>query len=198
MSHYPEKDRRYRSDFFNVHDAYPAQEKILLNPDIPSNKDPVYNYVNSTSKITNHKNTRAIENYEIYDYKCSSTMSPFMRVFFSRQNMTILQNQLKYQVFLKSDNKYIIDKQDPQELGTIMESMYYQYSSRPIEECLFKNEIERLNGIVLNYSVSNVIIGIRAQNGYLKKITDNITGMDIGISTTRKGLKISKTYTPKI
>lgn len=194
-----EKDKRYRTDFFMVPHDYLLQEQIQQNPDIAINTANKYNYINNTTNITGFRPTRNnIEVYKTYQYKCSSTMTPFMKLFFSKENMINIQNELKYEIYLKSGSRFIINPQDPQELGIIMESMYYQYSSRPIEICLFKQEISRMNKIVLNYCIQNVLTAIEMQNGYLKKITDDITGIDIGEYTSKKGLKITKTYTPKI
>ncbi len=199
MNNLLEKDKRYRTDFFTVPHDYLLQEDIQQNPDIPLSEDNKYSYINNTTNITGFKPTRSItETYQIYQYRCSTTMTPFMKLFFSKQNMINIQNEMKFEIYNRSNGRFIINTQDPQELGIVMESMYHQYSAKPVEECLFKKEIARMNRIVLNYCVPNVLSAIEMQNGYLKKITDDITGVITPEYTSNRGLKITKTYTPKI
>lgn len=65
------------------------------------------------------------------------------KVFFSKQNMEIIQNKLKWLVYEHSNNKYIIGKQDENELLIIMRSIYLEYSKNlPVsikQQILFLN-----------------------------------------------------------
>ena len=56
------------------------------------------------------------------------TASPLANMFFSNLNIKSIQEQLRYQVWLKSDKKYVIGYQDQHQLLIVMRSIYLQYS----------------------------------------------------------------------
>ena len=48
--------------------------------------------------------------------------------FFSYQNRTIIQNSIRAEIYKLSNNKYIIDTQDPDQLFIIMKGVFLQNS----------------------------------------------------------------------
>ena len=60
--------------------------------------------------------------------------------------MDIIQNNIRYTVYVKTNKKHIIDKQSDIELQIIMRSMYLQHS--PNLEYNYKEQLEYLNKLV--------------------------------------------------
>ena len=73
------------------------------------------------------------------------------QLYFSKANMEIIQNKIRYEVYLKTDKKHIIDNQSPVELEIIMRSIYLQHS--PNLPTQIKEQIKYLNELVTNWSV---------------------------------------------
>lgn len=76
------------------------------------------------------------------------------QVFFCPENMKIIQNGMKAEVYKLSDGKYIIPNQNVNNLKIIMRSVYLQYAENYVNN--ITQQVERLNRIVLDYCVPNV------------------------------------------
>lgn len=76
------------------------------------------------------------------------------QLFFSAENIQIIQNGIRAGVYNMSGNKYIIAPSNIDTLKTIMRSIYLQYAEH------FDNnitpQVERLNKLVLDYAVPTV------------------------------------------
>lgn len=98
------------------------------------------------------------------------TATPLNQAFFSDANITYLQNEIRYRVWLESNKKHVIDPQRPDELKTIMRSYYLQYSKNvPGKEA---EELKELNERVLTYAVSNILCEINMYLYYRKDLLD--------------------------
>lgn len=84
-------------------------------------------------------------------------------LFFSKENIELLQNGLRAGVYRMSNNKYIIDKQDNDELKVIMRSIFLQNSKNKPDN--ITGQIEILNKLVLDYSIKQVY---GEAQGYIK------------------------------
>jgi len=84
------------------------------------------------------------------------------QVFFSKENIQIVQNGLRAGVYKASGEKYIIAPQNIDTLKIIMRSIYLQYAEH----------VERLNKLVLDYAVPTVY---NETVGYLKYCQDQST-----------------------
>ena len=90
------------------------------------------------------------------------------QLYFSKANMEIIQNKIRYEVYLKTDKKHIIDNQSPVELEIIMRSIYLQHS--PNLPTQIKEQIKYLNELVTNWSVEKIIPEVYQYMGYLKQV----------------------------
>ena len=88
-------------------------------------------------------------------------------VFFSQQNIQILQNGIRAGVYHRSNGQYVIGPQDCDSLKIIMRSVYLQHAANQINN--ISKQIEQLNKIVLNYSIQQVY---SEAQGYMKYIND--------------------------
>ena len=76
-------------------------------------------------------------------------------LFFSKANMEIIQNKIRYQVYLNTDKKHIIGKQSDVELEIVMRSTYLQHSPNLPNQ--ITKQIQYLNDLVTNWCVEKII-----------------------------------------
>ena len=88
------------------------------------------------------------------------------QLFFSAENIQILQNGLRAGVYKMSNNEFIIAPQSVDNLKIIMRSIYLQYCENLPEN--ITEQIRRLNTLVLEYAVPNVYKEIIGYNKYLE------------------------------
>ena len=91
-------------------------------------------------------------------------------VYFSAENIQIVQNGLRAGVYKMSGDKYVIAPQNIDTLKVIMRSIFLQYAEYDMNN--IKNEVARLNKLVLDYAVSSVY---NEAVGYMKYCEDQST-----------------------
>jgi hypothetical protein len=74
--------------------------------------------------------------------------------FFSNENRTIIQNAIKAEIYKLSNNTYIIDRQDPDQLFIIMKGIYLQNTNNL--DTNIKEQIMSLNSLVISYAVPRI------------------------------------------
>jgi hypothetical protein len=92
------------------------------------------------------------------------------QVFFSKENIQIIQNGIRAGVYQRSNGQYIIGPQDCDSLKIIMRSVFLQHSAN--QPYNISQQIEELNKIVLNYCIQQVY---SEAQGYMKYIDDAST-----------------------
>jgi hypothetical protein len=97
----------------------------------------------------------------------STTLS---NLYFSAENIQIIQNGLRAGVYQMSNEKYIIAPQNVDTLKIIMRSIYLQYAEHRLDD--ITGQIERLNKLVLDYAVPAVF---GEATGYEKYCQDQST-----------------------
>jgi hypothetical protein len=95
--------------------------------------------------------------------------TPLNTAFFSPRNVEIIQNKIRYDVYTKSGNKHIIDKQSTDDLLIVMRSMYYQYGKNLPDH--ISEQIAELNEIVANWCVPKILAEIEMYAQYRKDIS---------------------------
>ena len=121
--------------------------------------------------------------FEMYDKipanQCATFRNPteglwnetnLSQVFFSRENIQILQNGIRAGVYKKSNGQYLVGPQDCDSLKIIMRSVYLQHSAN--QENNITQQIVELNKIVLDYSIKQVY---SEAQGYMKYLDDAST-----------------------
>lgn len=76
------------------------------------------------------------------------------QVYFSAENMQIIQNALRANVYKLSGGKINIPNQNVDNLKIIMRGIYMEYAEHYPKD--IKGQVERLNKLVLDYAVPNV------------------------------------------
>jgi hypothetical protein len=96
-------------------------------------------------------------------------VTPLNSAFFSPANVEIIQNKIRFEVYTKSGNKHIIDKQSTDDLLIVMRSMYYQYGKNLPDH--IKEQVAELNQIVSDWSVPKILAEIEMYHQYRKDIS---------------------------
>lgn len=107
--------------------------------------------------------------------------------FFSKENISYIQDNIRYHVWLKSDKKSIIGKQNEYELTVIMRSVYLQNSLN--QEDNIQNQIKTLNDIVLNYCIKQVFSQVTQYVNYQKELNSDRFIMSHSMNVSSRGEK---------
>jgi len=110
------------------------------------------------------------------------------RVFFSKDNIDALQDAIRYQVYIKTCKKHVIDRQSDTELKVIMRATYLEHALHATKDIL--KEIQRLNLIVMDFCVSRILQEINIYLRYKEDISHLPVPMDRGNFVSSKGTKV--------
>lgn len=116
----------------------------------------------------------------------------FSLLFFSQANTKEIQKLLKYRVYIASDKTYRIDNQNETELVIIMKAVYLQYSKVPGDLALYKAELHRLNNIVLDQLMPDLMSNITQYIYYIRDSNSSLRTMDRPENMSQAGLKASR------
>jgi hypothetical protein len=92
------------------------------------------------------------------------------KVYFSEENVQIIQNGLRAGVYKMSDNKIVVPPQNIENLKIIMRSTFLQHAEYTPNS--ITKEVEKLNSIVLDYAVNAVY---KEAIGYMNYCKDQST-----------------------
>ena len=90
-------------------------------------------------------------------------------LFFSAENITILQNGIRKGVYDNSQGNYLIDNQDYDVLKTIMRGIYLQYSANM--ETNITEQITSLNKLVLDFCIPKIVKEAQSYMIYRKDVS---------------------------
>jgi len=111
-----------------------------------------------------NETTNPNDNYFSESTKHSLYGTPVSSVFFSKKNIDFLQEAIRYQVYVQSNQRHIISRQSDTELHIIMRAMYLQYSKNiPFD---IPGQVKVLNKMVLDYSVPLILQELRQYEFY--------------------------------
>ena len=97
--------------------------------------------------------------------------------FFSRENINILQNGIRYGVYEKSNNQFIIGNQSIDELKIIMRSIYLQNSKNLPNN--ITEQIISLNNKVLHYCIDQIYGEAESYMKYKRDTSSLISPMEL-------------------
>lgn len=92
------------------------------------------------------------------------------QVYFSQENVQIVQNGIRAGVYRLSEGKLNVPPQNIDTVKIVMRSIYLQYAEHYPKD--ITKQVEYLNSIVLDYAVNNVY---NEAVGYLKYVQDQST-----------------------
>lgn len=168
---------------------------------VPEMKKRTIESVISGKELVWSKNTQNFGDIPMFSNKKESTYSksallgiientPFSDLFFSKENIENLQNLLRYTVYIKSNKKHVISKQNETELVIVMRAIFLQNSNNPTNPKDFENSINILNNLVVKEILPNLISNIEQYYGYLAVISsDNRRIVRLPTNTSTAGNK---------
>jgi len=129
--------------------------------------------VSDAQKISNY---RALEDQIIYDNQRDDSLkgiierSKLSNIFLSNENTSNIQRQIRFGVNKQTGK--VISNQSPQEVNTVMRSIYLQEGSVPVtsdEEA--RQVISKLNNDVIDYCVNHVVVKLKQHDMYMNDIS---------------------------
>lgn len=102
-------------------------------------------------------------------------------LYFSAENIQIVQNAIKAGVYHISKGQHIIGDQDEDTLKIIMRSCYLQFSSNRKDN--IREQLKDLNQLVVNYSVPQINSEATAYKNYKKDVSNLATPIERPVST---------------
>jgi len=97
------------------------------------------------------------------------TETQLSKSFFSKENIQIIQNGIRYGVYVKSNRQYIVAEQDCDSLKIIMRSIFLQYASNQMKH--ISDQIRELNQMILNYCIAQVYSEAQGYMTYLNDVS---------------------------
>jgi len=150
----------------------------MAKPDVLLQK--MYTNVQN-GRITGLTDNETVKSYKLFDHNTNENnkfkdmalqgiqmKSALSQLFFSKMNMNRIQDKLRYAIYIQSNNQYVIEKQSEIELEIIMRSIYLQHSKNL--ECNYKEQIEELNMLVLQWIIPHILSEIEQYMGYIKTV----------------------------
>ena len=133
------------------------------------------------------------ENVDNYDFKKQGiknihTENPISELFFSKHNISILQNGIRYSVFKKTNDLKIIGNQSEHELLIIMRSIYLQYCKH--KQYNIVEQVKELNSKVIDYAVPNILVELNQYINYKKDASSLPMPLEHAKYVSSKGTKI--------
>jgi len=114
-------------------------------------------------------------------------------LFFSKDNMNIIQDNLRYQIWIQSGKKHIIDSQSTIQLEIVMRSVFLQYAVNL--NCKFNEQIKKLNDLVLDYCIPNIMAQVQSYLGYIDNLEVLPTPMSLPQNLSSAGSKTLRSVT---
>ena len=139
------------------------------------------------------KENETMNNFQVEALYGIQETSVLNQLFFSKKNMDNVQNMIRYNVYEKSNKKFIIDKQSDIELEIIMRSIYLQHSVNLPNK--IKEQIMYLNDLVKNWCTEQIIPEVNQYIGYMKEIEYMPVPIDLPLNLSSKGSRSLRSVT---
>jgi len=137
----------------------------------------------------NHPNAKEIRNELIKNITKTSefeidnpNMNLLKTVFFSTENVELINKQLILNVWKRTKGQYKIGFQDTNKIVIVMQYIYIEYCKNlPFD---IKGQIKKLNCMVVNDILPDIITNLEQKIGYLQDIEKRKPLLDLPISTS--------------
>jgi hypothetical protein len=141
-----------------------------------------------------HKGNKIVQNNfqqeMLYGIQETSQLN---QLFFSRKNLDLIQDMIRYRVYMKSNKKYIIGKQSNTEIQIVMRSIYLQQSTNLPTN--IKEQIMYLNNLVADWCVEKIIPEVEQHIGYIRDISYYPNPIDLPKNMSQKGSRTLRSVT---
>ena len=139
---------------------------------------PVNNYnFTATAEIPTENTANIISR----NMNCTDVSS----IFFSDNNVNLLQRGIYNKILNISSGKYNIGRQSDTDLKIIMRSIYFQYGKNSLNN--IKEQILDLNTRVIEWSVPEIISNVKQSQKYLQDISTMPVPLERSTLPSKKG-----------
>jgi len=128
-----------------------------------------------------------VNDYNLETLAHSYEGNPLQFMFFSKENIDHLQKLLRYHVYIQSDKKHIISKQDHNQLLIIMKSIYLQHGQNNPDN--IKSQVKRLNAFILEYAIPNILLNIEQNKVYKQNVSKLPEPMSLPVYISNAGTR---------
>lgn len=115
------------------------------------------------------------------------TPNQVSNLFFSCNNIDVLQEGIRYRVYNMTNGKYVIGRQSDHDLKIVMRSIYLQYAKNLPTNVV--EQVRELNGKVLDWATNEVVSNLRQYEKYRQDVSTLPIPLDRGELMTTKGSK---------
>ena len=110
--------------------------------------------------------------------------TPLSKVYFSRENIQIIQNGIRAGVYEKSNQQYTVSQQDCDTIKIIMRSIFLQHSANQLQN--ISQQIQQLNQMVLDYCIFHVYSEAQSYIKYLHDVSTLAVPLSTPVVETQK------------
>lgn len=143
----------------------------------------VTNVNNYNFKNVNESTTENNVNIISRNMNCTDVSS----IFFSNNNVDLLQLGIRNKILNMTDGKYNIGKQSDIDLKIIMRSIYFQYGKNANN--LINKQVLDLNTRVIDWCVQEILSNIKQSEQYKMDISTLPVPLDRSTLPSQKGLR---------
>lgn len=119
--------------------------------------------------------------------------SSLNHLYFSRKNLDLIQDMIRYNVYEKSNRKYKIGRQSDVEVQVVMRSTYLQHSLNM--DTKLKEQILYLNRLVVDWCVEKILPEVEQHVGYIQDISYMPMPIDLPKNLSQKGTRTLRSVT---
>ena len=113
--------------------------------------------------------------------------SELARVYFSKENIDLLQDMIRYQVYEQSNRQHVIARQSDIELEVIMRHFYLTYGKNQPDR--LTEQVAELNTYVVNECVPLILSSVEQYVAYRLRITQQPVPLARSVNMSSKGSK---------
>ena len=136
----------------------------------------------------NNNEKQNLCNYATEAISHTTNRTPLSDLFFSQQNMDIVQLGMRNMILNKTNGAYNIGKQNETELKIIMRAMFIQHAKYRTDIPV-NVQIQEINRQVLNFAVPRIISSLNMKRKYLQDIQQLPMPLEHAKSMSTKGTK---------
>lgn len=119
----------------------------------------------SSYELFQNQNPKRCDKTRIRAFAGIHEATELNQTFMSKENVDLIQQQIRLEVYRRSNNRYLIDRQDDVNLQIIMRSIFLQYAKNNPRN--IKQQIQELNRLVVKDAVPKIMSGIVGYYGYI-------------------------------
>ena len=117
----------------------------------------------------------------------SGCRTKLVEAFFSNENLNIIQNALRYKVWVQSNHNALISRQSEDELIAVMRATYLQYGKNQPDD--IRGQIEDLNAQVVSQIVPKILSEVTGHLLYLKDKFGGLTPLPQPVNVNNAGTR---------